>query len=160
MIKNMNTDRNWLLKKAAEEDNAVISVGGLVVDQQAIPVTEKPTAIPHKSMPGFARLIEFSRRKKGLSIQTLAKKADVEENELYEIESGHFSELEPRTVHQLAHILELPVPKLLALSGQAASKDTKLEQASVRFAMKYGNLALSREEQEALEEFVHDLVSD
>lgn len=108
----------------------------------------------------FGSLIQMLRRKKRLSIETLAKKAKVEVSELISIETILDFEPKPRTVHQLATFFGLPNRTLLKLSNLTTVHDCKLHDAAVRFAAHSPNLAeLSRDERKALAEFVKFLVS-
>lgn len=60
--------------------------------------------------PVFGRLIEYARRQQGLSVERLAEQADVDLEELVEIETVDDFTPQLRTVHQLASVLKLPVP--------------------------------------------------
>ena len=155
MIENMNNNRDWLRKMAAKEDNAVISAGGLAAELE-----ERMPPAQHTSIPVFARLIELRRRERRLTIEQLASRADIDVEEILAIESGERSDLEPRTIYQLAKVLDLPAPRLLQLSGMAHTKSNALGEAVIRFAArsKTGE-KLTKEEHEALEEFVRFLDS-
>jgi transcriptional regulator with XRE-family HTH domain len=155
----MNNDPNWLLAKANEEDNRIISVGGLVCRLRAeARQQEQETPEPTRRV-AFARFIELSRRKLRLTVEQLAEKADVDVSQLIEIEEGECVSAEPRTVFKLAQVFNFPQHRLMELSGLAKTRDRHLTEATVRFAARSEPVnALSAEEEEALQEYVKVLV--
>jgi len=103
----------------------------------------------------FAKLVELRRRQYGLSAEALADKAAIDLEEVVNIERGEGIVPEPRTVRQLAQVLQLPERKLQQLAGLVEAKDNRLREATVRFAARSEPVEnLLPEEQEALEEFV------
>ena len=150
----MNNDRAWLEKLAEREDQGVVSAGGGVarsLEQESASFLRQPPRV-------FGQLIEYARRERGFSLETLARQADVdlaELVELVEIERDPKTVPEPRTVHQLANLLRLPVVKLMVLAGLAQARDDGLTEAATRFAARSEPSArLSPAEKEVLEEFV------
>lgn len=155
----MNDDINWLLAAASEEDNCIISVGGLAWRlrteesklEQEIPASTRRVA--------FAQLIELSRRKRRLTVEQLAEQADIDVSQLIEIEEGECISAEPRTVYRLAQVFNFPNDRLMKLSGLAQTRDRHLTEATVRFAARSEPVNdLSAEEEEALQEYVKVLV--
>lgn len=151
-----NADRKWLERRASQEDQHFISVGGLSstldptfqADVASSPVVET-------TKTAFVRLLQLARRERRLSLETLARQADVDLGELVKIETDETFTPGLRTVHQLASVLDLPVKKLMVLAGLLQAKDPGLQQASVRFAARsepIGNV--TPEEHAALEEYV------
>ncbi len=155
----MNDDRNWLLAKANEEDNRIISVGGLAY-RLAAEANANEEEMPEAARRlAFARLIELSRRKQRLTVEQLAEKADVDVFQLIEIEEGEGVPPEPRTVYKLAQILNFPQDRIMVMSGLARTRDRHLTEATVRFAARSEPVStLSPEEEEALQEYVKVLV--
>lgn len=152
---NSGTTRHvWLRKMAkAEEEYVSISVGGMANDMGMF------CPNPSNSAVAFGRLIEFARRAKELSLLQLAELADLELDELLVLERGVAWLAEPRTVYQLATVLNLPYGRLQELSGLAKPRDNALAVEAVRFAAKSESTAeLSSDEREALESFVSVLV--
>ncbi len=147
----MNNDRAWLEKLAEREDQGVVSAGGSVarsLEQESAPFLRQPPRV-------FGQLIEYARREHGFTLEALARQADVDLAELVEIERDPKAVPEPRTVHQLADVLGLPVVKLMVLAGLAQPRDEGLTEAAVRFAARSEPSArLSAAEKEVLEEFV------
>ncbi len=146
--------REWLRRMAEAEDQCKsVSVGGLAAD---VGMFDEATST--EALRVFSRLIEFERRSRGLSVEDLAKQADVDLAELIAIENtGKVPR--PRTVFQLAKVLQLATGKLMELAGLAERKDQSLTQAALRFAARSEPRAkLTKDEKEALEEFVKVLV--
>lgn len=158
MINAMKNDREWLLKMAAEEDNAALSVGGLGAELSNVAQDEQLQAAQRPGISALSKVIELRRRERRLSIEQLAKQADVDIEDMVDIESGACVDIEPRTLFQLSQVLKLPGQKLLVLSGLVESNDEALNQAIVRFAARSKNIRdLTKEEHEALEDFVRFL---
>jgi len=151
-----NRDRNWLIKRAEQEDLHFISVGGLIsridpewqAEVSATPLVEATKA-------AFVRLLQLARRERRLTLEALADKADVDLAELVKVETDESFKPTPRTVHQLAAFLKLPAKKLMVLAGLLQVKDFGLQQASVRFAARSEPVEdLTPEEHAAFEEYV------
>ena len=151
--KAIGPSRDWLLKAAEVEDTCrSLSVGGLAADLGMLP------SAPSDVQPVLGRLIEYARRMRGLSIETLAELADVDLAAIVEIETLGRAVPEVRTVYQLGQALNLPPGRLMELAGLAVPKP-EISRAAVRFAARSeSTAALSNDEREALEEFVKVLV--
>ena len=145
--------REWLLKAAEVEDTCrSLSVGGLAADLGMLP------SAPSDVQPVLGRLIEYARRKRGLSIEKLAEQADVDLAAIVEIETHESAVPEVGTVFKLGQALDLPPGRLMELAGLATPKP-EVSRAAVQFAARSESTAeLSRDEREALEEFVKVLV--
>lgn len=157
---NMNhrppASREWLRRMADAEDRCEsVSVGGLAHD---LGLLGSPTAVPHVTRSALAKLIEFSRRRLGLSPEQLADKADIDLAELVSIERGEDFVPEPRTIVKLSQVLKLPTQSLLGLAGLVQRTDTRLSEAAIRFAASSEPMEkLSAEEQRLLQNFVNTL---
>ena len=158
MIERTNNDCEWLRRMAAAEDNATLSVGGLGAELSAAG-QEKSLSTPQRTgRSALSKLIELRRRERRLTIEQLAEQADVDVEEILDIESGGHGEMEPRTIFQLACALKLPGQKLLVLSRLAEARDEALNQAVVRFAARSKSIGdLTGEEHEALDDLVQFL---
>lgn len=109
----------------------------------------------------FSRLVNVARRNEGLSIEDLAKRADIDALELFQIEDNLDEAPEPRVVSALAKALRLPAGKLMQLVGHVSVLDPSVSGAAYRFAASSGSMQkLSREEKYALGEFVKALTED
>jgi HTH-type transcriptional regulator, competence development regulator len=103
----------------------------------------------------LAKLVELRRRQCRLSPEDLASQADVDLEDVVSIERGEGRVPEPRTVHQIAQVLNLPERCLLQLAGFVEAKDVRFRKATIRFAARSEPTAdLLPEELEALEEYV------
>jgi len=108
----------------------------------------------------FGSLIQLRRRERRLSLEKLAEMSRVDIGELVNIEQDPEYEPRPRTVHQLAGVLGLPKRPLVKLSNLTQVHDDELKGAAIRFAARSSSMAeLSREEVQALAEFVNFLVT-
>ncbi|SRR6266404_1280467 len=144
----------WIRRMADAEDGcASIAVGGLAYDLGML------TPGNHENAPWvFARLLTLARRRREMTIDALAKEADVDVAELLALENGDVTPT-PRTVYQLAQVLGVSTSKLLAVAGLADVEDESLKEATLRFAARSEpTTKLSKPERDALEEFVKVLV--
>jgi transcriptional regulator with XRE-family HTH domain len=146
-------DRDLLLRMGEFEDACrSISVGGMAAELGMLSPGHS------EAQRAFGRLIEFARRKKGLTSEQLAARANVVLAELVEIERAEASTPEVHTVLQLAAVLELPAARLMEVAGLAMPLP-EVSQAAQKFAARAEPTAqLTREQRDALEEFVKVLV--
>lgn len=153
MNKNTGPSLEWLQEMAGHEDSCrSVSVGGMAADLGMLPAASDET---HRV---FGRLIEFARREKGISLEQLAERADIDLEEVVEIERNENVVPQLRTVHQLALVLSLPAGRLAEVAGLAAPRPD-LSNAALRFAARSEPTAtLTPAEREAFEEFVKVLV--
>jgi transcriptional regulator with XRE-family HTH domain len=152
-----NNDSKWINRMADIEDGSELSVGGLAHELGMFRVPEAPAPVAKSA---FAKLIELRRRALRLSVEALAKSADIDVGELVGLELGTLEAPELRTVAKLAKALNLPVQRLIELSGLASPRNPQFSDAVVRFAARSESVEkLSRNEMEALEEFVKFLAS-
>lgn len=90
----MNTDKDWLRRRAEQEDGCLVSVGGLLES-----LAERETGanvIPMK--PAFVRFVQLARRERRLSLEQFADKVDVDLAELVKIENEeHYKPLFERS---------------------------------------------------------------
>lgn len=148
----MSNDREWLLRRAAEEDESCVSVGGLYVRIAREEAKRKAAA-----RAAFAKLIELQRRNLLLTPEELALRAGVEVIELVRIARGENSVVQAETVRRLAHALSLPEERLLLLAGHGEPTDAEIEEAA-RFAARSEPVEpLTTQEHKALQGFVRFL---
>ena len=162
----MNLSKEWLTKRAAKDDRAEVSAGFFNLDmlgrkaEASAELSPRLSPEQESSRLAFGRLINLWRRKKGLRMDELANKAKIDLVELVEIEKNLDFIPEPRTVFQLAQVLELSNERLLQLSGNTVVRDQSLGQEAVRFAASSESVEkLSKNEQRALEKFVKFLAT-
>ena len=149
--------KEWCMRMAKLEASAdaEIGAGALAVD----PVFSGETSVlvhpVDEAGYAFGRFVSLSRRNRGLTVETLAERADVEVAELLIIEENNQYKADLRTVYQLANFFNVPRSNLLQIAGLTAPKDTQLMTEAVRFAARSESVAaLTDEERAALDAFV------
>jgi len=149
MNKSSGPPRDWLLKAAEIEDSCrSLSVGGLAADFGML--SPGPSGVQLV----FGRLIEYARRKQGLSVEKLAERSDVDLAAIVEIETNDRAIPEVRTVYQIAQALKLPAGRLMEVAGLAQPRP-EVSRAALKFAARSEPTSkLTRDEREAFEEFV------
>ena len=148
----MLSDTQWIQKMAQKEANGFISVGGLVADLRE---EAAGPAIQQVARYALGRLISLWRRERGLSTEQFAERSKIDVADLLSIERAEQVFPEPRTISQLAHVLECSTASLMQLSGLAQPRDARFREAAIRFAARSEPIEkLSPSEHEALEEFV------
>ena len=168
---NINITREWAVAQGKREpDSGATSVGGLAhrisgLLQASDPARrERARAVPETGISpdprrqSLGKFIELSRRRMRLSVEELADKANVDLAELLAVEKAEDIVPEPRTVRQLARVLEIPAEPLLSLAGLLAAHSPGLTESAVRFAARSEPMdVLTKEEDEALNWFVKEL---
>jgi transcriptional regulator with XRE-family HTH domain len=106
----------------------------------------------------LARFVDLSRRRMRLTVEALAQRADVDLATLLAIESGEDVVPEPRTVFQLAKVLNVNPEPLMELAGLIDVKNSSVGEVATRFAARSEPMAaLTPEEEEALNWFVDQI---
>jgi len=150
----LSNDREWLERMANDEDYGPVSAGGLLAEA----LTEWQSHSDERELRALGRLVELARRRQGLSLPQLAKRADVELSGAVVIKTSAAAEPQPRALYGLAKALDLPSSGLMELAGLVKRRDDTLTAAAVRFAARAEPMdKLSPEERDALEEFVRVL---
>lgn len=157
----INLSKEWLTKRADSDNMAEVSAGFFNLGMLNAKVggshdnLSRLSPEQESSRLAFGKLINLSRRKKGLRIDELADRAKVDLVEIVEIEKNPGFIPEVRTVFQLAQVLGLSNERLLQLSGNTDVRDSSLGQEAIRFAALSESVEkLNKDEQRALEEFV------
>lgn len=150
----INIPKLWCLRMAQLEGDAEFGAGALAVD----PVFDGetvPAESPEEASFAFSRFVRLARRSRGLTVETLAERADVEVAELLTIEEDSRYKPDLRTVYQLANFFGVQRTNLLQVAGLTAPKDSYLIDEAVRFAARSESVAaLTAEERAALDAFV------
>lgn len=149
--------KDWCLRMAQLENESGIDfeIGAGVVLYAANEKMEPRTQHPQDANIAFGRLIQLMRRKQRLTLEKLALNANIEVSEIVEIEADSHYTPEPRAVYQLANYFQVPVGKLMQLSGVTAANDAKLFEEAVRFAARSDSVdELTEQERSALAAFV------
>ena len=151
----LERSKEWWLKRARAEGEAVIAAG-LGARDPAPPAAEEPRASrPDGARYAFGRLVNMMRRRNGLTIEGLAEEARVEARELLVIEEDVNHVPGPRTVYQLARVFDVPQARLMQLAGLVIANDAGLVEEAIRFAARAeGVHKLAPEESAALAAFI------
>ena len=137
-------------QRAMEENNGMISVGGLTI--RLTQEESRPEAI-------LGTLISFQRRALQLSLETLATKASIGLEELLRMEDDPTYKADPATIRRLSEVLRLPASQLLVLSGNVSASNEKVHKAAVQFAARVHEAEkLTPEQAKALYDFVQALM--
>jgi transcriptional regulator with XRE-family HTH domain len=109
----------------------------------------------------FHRVVQMLRRSRGLSIDDLAEKTEIDRTELVALERNPAYRPSPLTLHRLSEFFGLPDRKLAVLAGAIREVPEDLRQHAARFAAQSNSFSkLTKEEQRVLDEFVGFLRSD
>lgn len=151
----LKIQREWLERMAEKEGNGIVSVGGLAVLVET--TAHKQAAVNATERSVLAQLVQWQRRSLRLTVEVLAKRSDVDLEEILMIETGKGLP-EARTMYKIAEVLRLPASKLMKLAGLVDNRDPNLGNAALRFAACSASIdELTVEETRVLEEFVRAL---
>ena len=143
----IDISKDWCLRMAQHEGDTEIGAGRLAID----PVFDGeriPADVGEEESPNvaFGRFVNLMRRQRGMSLEELADRADVDMADLVEIERDPHHRPELRTAYQLANYFDVSQAGLMQVAGLAEG---------VRFAARSEpTAALTSEEGAALEAFV------
>lgn len=155
----MDRSKDWWLARARREGDAVVGAGLLAVDpvpdERPSRVASPAPVAADETRIAFGRFVNLMRRRRGYSVEQLARAADLDLSELLVIEDDLRYVPEPRTVFRLAQTFDVPQQRLMQVAGLAAANDDGLREEAVRFAARSESVQkLTREEAQALEAFV------
>jgi transcriptional regulator with XRE-family HTH domain len=109
----------------------------------------------------FHSVLHGLRRARGLTIDDLATRIDVDADELRALERGLQTRPQPRTIFKLSQFYGVSNQRMLELAGAVREVPDEVRQQASRFAAKSDSFAkLSQEERRMLDEFVKFLKSD
>ncbi|MBZ9764801.1 helix-turn-helix domain-containing protein [Mesorhizobium sp. CA8] len=147
--------KEWFERRVKLEGDHEIAAGALARD----PAPEAEASVASESIDAvrlaFGSLIESLRRRKGLTIEKLAERSEIDVADIVRIERDAHFRPEPRAVYRLAQAFDLPNKALQQLSGNTSAQP-EMQEHALRFAARSGESPqkLSRDEKKALEEFV------
>lgn len=149
--------KKWFAKSASIEGNSEVGAG--------IPPTHRDThpSIPNdinhlESRIAFGQFVELWRRNKGWNPEKLAEEADIDPQDILEIEHSPNSVPEAYAVHALAKVFAIQPAKLMELAGLTVSRTSVLREEAIRFAARSESIeALTHHEREAFEAFAKTL---
>lgn len=147
--------REWWLERAAREQGETIGTATATPTTRAGVTEGAAPSRAEENRIAFGRFVALMRRSRRLTVEELAREADLDASELLIIEDDFYSVPEPRTVYRLAQFLNVPQTRLMQLAGLATARDSRLRQEAVRFAARSESIeALTAEQHAALEAFV------
>jgi transcriptional regulator with XRE-family HTH domain len=159
----MLVSRDWIRNKIAAdpEMDAEAGVPAALLEDLGmfIPGDLEDTQQPDEKIVrlklAFGVLIRQLRRRDELSINALAQRARIAEEELRTIEHDPHYKPRPRTVHQLAQYFKVPEREMMKLSGATRTFDAEFQEVAYRFAANSDDLSkLTDAERQALNEYV------
>jgi transcriptional regulator with XRE-family HTH domain len=156
---------DWLRRKVESDPDVDTDAGpsinlleaiGMFLPAELIPAEENKVV---RVVEAFGVLARQLRRQKQWTIEELAMRARVDAEDLRQIERDPHYRPRPRVVHQLSAVYGVPERPLMKLSGATITRDHDFEEKAMRFAAKSDDMSkLSREEQQALNEYVKYLI--
>lgn len=147
-------NRDELIHEAVSREETCVSVGGLA---ENLGMLGMPVSAPTLGAKVLAKLVEFWRRAKRLSVEELAANSGLTEEEVLNAEEGDTIP-EPRVLHALSEVLNVSYEKLLHLAGHKTDRDESVETAAIRFAARSESMErLNQQEEEALHDFIRAL---
>ena len=109
----------------------------------------------------FHRVVQMLRRSRGLTIDQLAEKTEIDRAELVALERNPAYRPSPLTLHRLSQFFEVPDRQMAVLAGAIRDIPEELRQHAARFAAQSDSFSkLTKEEQRVLDEFVGFLRSE
>jgi transcriptional regulator with XRE-family HTH domain len=109
----------------------------------------------------FRELVRGLRRERELTVDELAKKLEMDRNEIIAMERNPGYRPSPVVLHKLGQLYGIPTRRLAALAGAIKETPEGLVEEASRFAAQSDSLAkLSRQERQVLDRFVNFLKSE
>ncbi len=100
-------------------------------------------------------LVHQLRQRDRLTLEDLAARADVSEDELRQVETNPSYTARPRLIHQLSNYFNVPLNNLSQMAGATHTVDRKLYNEAVQYAAHSDDLApLTDTQHELLNQFV------
>ena len=154
-MKNMKLDypKKWYENRIALEGDAEIGAGTPLGVQAKTLAKSHVTRIDTRI--AFGTFVALWRRNRGWDAAKLAETAELDTEEILEIERDPHCEPEPDAVYKLARVFGLSPKPLLELAGLIEPTTPRLREEAVRFAARSESVAaLNDREREAFEAFV------
>lgn len=103
----------------------------------------------------FQLLVQMLRRRHGFSVDALARRVEVDREEILAMERNPAYRPSPLTLHELCRFYEIPERRMLVLAGAIKEAPQGFSESASRFAAQSESSAtLTDEEERALEEFL------
>ncbi len=109
----------------------------------------------------FQEVVRSLRRQRGLSVEEMAERLEIEKAEILSMERDATHRPRPLVLYKLSQFFGIPQERLAYLAGAVTNVPTEMREQASRFAAKSDSFSkLTREEQQTLDEFVKFLKSD
>ena len=106
----------------------------------------------------FGSLLRLERRNRQMTVSSLARNLDVDEDEIRNIEHDPHYKARPRTILGIAKHFGLPAKEVMKLAGAAVSNDERFTEKAMLFAAHSDDMGeLSKEEKQLLKSFIQFL---
>jgi transcriptional regulator with XRE-family HTH domain len=143
----MNSNREWLLRRADEEANGEVSTRGLAHETSLL----NRRGLRGSTRICLAKFLELSRRQMRESLEGLAAKAGVDLAELTSLERGADPVRSPKILAKIAATLHVDAQPLLELAGLITTQDERLGRIAAQFSARLESVKpLEPEEEQAL----------
>lgn len=109
----------------------------------------------------FHLAVQLLRRGKSLTVDELAKRADIDRDEIVAMERNQGYRPSPLTLHKLSRFFGVPERRMLVLAGAVKEVPSEMRESACRFAAHSESFSkLTAEEKKALDEFMQFLRTD
>ena len=109
----------------------------------------------------FHLVVQMLRRGRGLTVDKLAQRADIDRDEIVAMERNNAYRPSPLTLHKLCKFYEIPERRMLVLAGAIKEVPQSFSETAFRFAAQSESFAgLTKEERKVLDDFVQFLKED
>jgi transcriptional regulator with XRE-family HTH domain len=149
----LKASKRWYKEAAELEKSYDISAGPEILEFSS--PSDSEASRPENVQVGFSKFMHKLRISIGLSVDELAKKIDVDREQLILIENKTGYKAPPRTLSRLAKVYNLPTASFLQLAGATKATDERLQADILRFAAESDSFEkLSKEEKKLLGELI------
>ena len=106
----------------------------------------------------FRLVVTMLRRRRGLTVDELARRADIDRSEIVAMERNNACRPSPLTLHKLCGFFGIPERRMMVLAGAVKETPQGFSERASRFAAQSESFAsLTKEEKKILDEFVQFL---
>lgn len=146
----------WCENMARKEIGMEIGAGLIAIDPSfEEEKSVSSSAINDDSKIPLNRFVNLMRRKKGLTLEQLADKADIDLRDLLNIEEDAHYTPDVRAIYKLSQIFDVSQKKMMALSGLTKPKNKEYIEEAVLYAARSASIEqLNADELAALEGFI------
>lgn len=158
--------KEWLRRKISSDPDVEVEAGpelnkwaftggfrGVGPQEDSLATVKERQVVPLRM--SLSLLVRQLRLRDGLSVDELAREANVSEDELYQVEHNPNYTARPRLIHNLSEYFEVRLEDLSQLAGTTRKVERKLYNRAIKYAaMSDEAAALTEEQREILDGFV------